>query len=59
MQKYRIEVVDERELIPKKKIKEKIVELRKEVVKYNEELDFKMIENTANKIVVLQELLED
>lgn len=60
MQKYRISVIDERELIPKSKIKEKIEELKERVTHLmNSGVDLTWKEYYEAQIDMLQELLEE
>lgn len=53
MQEYRISVIDEREFIPKSKVKEKIKILEKL------QKEFKDNEELRIKIIAYKELLED
>lgn len=53
MQEYRINVIDEREFIPKSKVREKIEECEKEIEVHS------LYEEMWERIKVLQELLEE
>ena len=58
MQEYRISVIDERELIPKSKIKEKIEELLKKGNNLSEEERQKETEFLQGKLKAYEELLD-
>ncbi len=59
MQEYRITVIDERELISKSKIEEKIEEYEKDYDRQDKEGLYNLTKITSGKIASLRELLDE